>query len=80
MKKTRLLTTESNDHSYYRTLMKALKIGLFTWILVGNGSHAYKILWALPEFSYVLTFLTAKIFSEPANISSEDRDVCKSRF
>jgi len=44
VKNTRLLTTESNDHSYYRALMRALKTAQFTWILVGNVSYAYKIL------------------------------------
>jgi len=31
--------------------MRALKTAQFVWILVGNGYHAYKILWAPPEFS-----------------------------
>jgi len=46
--------SENNDHSYYRTLMRVLKTAQFTWNFVGNGSHAYKIvyvLWAPPEFS-----------------------------
>jgi len=51
VKKALLLTTESNDHSCYRTLMNALQIARFTWILVGNGFHGCKILWAYPEFS-----------------------------
>jgi len=60
--------------------MGALKTAQFTWIFSGNGSHAYKILWALPGFSYLLTLLTAKTFSVTAAVSSECRDVCKSRF
>jgi len=40
VKKTWLLTTENNDHSYYRTLMRALKTAQFTWIFVGKVSHA----------------------------------------
>jgi len=57
--------------------MRALKTAQFTSILVGNESHAYKILWAPPEFSEVLTLLTAKTFSETPTISSEYRDVCE---
>jgi len=38
------------------------------------------MLWVPPEFSQVLTLLTAKAFSETATISSEYRDFCKSRF
>ena len=49
--KTWLHATEDNDHSYYRTLIRPLKTAQFTWILVGNGSHAYKILRAPTEFS-----------------------------
>jgi len=60
--------------------MRELKTTQFTWIFNANGSHAYKILWALPGFSYVLTLLTAKTFSETTTVSSEYRDVCKSRF
>jgi len=60
--------------------MRELKSAQFTWIFSGNGSHAHKILWALPGFSYLLTLLTAKAFSETAAVSSECRDVCKSRF
>jgi len=57
--------------------MRALKTPQFTSILAGNECHAYKILWAPPEFSEVLTLLTAKTFSETPTISSEYRDVCE---
>jgi len=30
--------------------MRALKTAQFTWILIGNGSHAYNTLWAPPGF------------------------------
>jgi len=47
--------------------MRGLKIAQFTWILVGNGSHAYKVLWAPPEFSEILTFLAEKTISKSAS-------------
>jgi len=28
--------------------MRTLKTAQFTWIFVGNGSHAYKLLWFPP--------------------------------
>ena len=43
--KTWLHSTETNDHSCYRTFMNSVKNSQFTWIFVGNRSHAYKI-WA----------------------------------
>jgi len=52
VKKLGYHTTENNDDSYYRTLMRALKTAQFAWIFVGNGSNAHKILWALPEFFF----------------------------
>jgi len=48
MDKTWLNITENNDHSYQRILMMAP--AQFTWIFVGNRSHAYKMLWAPPVF------------------------------
>jgi len=27
------------------------EVTFYTWILVGNGSHTYKMLWTPPEFS-----------------------------
>jgi len=48
--KTWLHTTEDNDHSCYRILIRPLKTAQFTCIFVGNGSHVYKTLWAPPEF------------------------------
>jgi len=49
--KTWLHTTEDKDHSCYSILIRAFKTAQFAWIFVGNGSHAYKILWAPPEVS-----------------------------
>jgi len=51
VKKTRLHAAEDNEHSYDRIMMRVLKTAQFTLIFVGNGSHAYKILSAHPEFS-----------------------------
>jgi len=48
----------------YRTLMRALKAAQFTWIFVGKVSHAEEILCDPPEFSQVLTLLTAKTFRD----------------
>jgi len=44
VKKTWLHTPEDSDHSDYRILIRPLKTAQFTWIFVGSGSHAYKIL------------------------------------
>ena len=42
-------TTEDNDHSYDRMMMRVIKTEQYTWIFVGNGSHASKILSASPR-------------------------------
>jgi len=60
--------------------MRALKTAQFTWIFIDTVSHTYKILFNPSEFSQVLTLLTANTFSETATVTSEYRDVCKSRF
>jgi len=48
--KTWLHTAEDNDHSCYSILIRPLRTAQFTWIFVGNGSHAHKILWPLQRF------------------------------
>jgi len=50
--------TEDNDHSCCRILIRALKTARFTWIFVGNGSHAYKKPWAPPGLFLMFFLLT----------------------
>jgi len=42
-------TIEDNDHSYDSMMMRVIKTEQYTWIFVGNGSHASKILSASPR-------------------------------
>jgi len=48
--KTWLYTTENNDSSYYRTLMRALKIEQFTWISLATDPSLTKYCGPLQSF------------------------------